>query len=87
MLEDVGLSLNLFKICVQHCCPGQQCCMMLASFEQALSDLLRVCWPHQLCYKMITTCSRLVNNWEQAVRTHLVAKLRDLYVYSWKQRQ
>jgi hypothetical protein len=22
--------------------------------------------------KMITTCSRLVNNWEQAVRTHLV---------------
>jgi hypothetical protein len=26
---------------------------------------------------MITTCSRLVNNWEQAVRTHLVPKLRD----------
>jgi hypothetical protein len=29
------------------------------------------------CYKMITTCSRLVNNWEQAVRTHLVDKLWD----------
>ena len=24
-------------------------------------------------YKVITTCSRLVNNWEQAVRTRLVA--------------
>ena len=27
--------------------------------------------------KMITTCSRLVNNWKQAVRTHLVDKRRD----------
>ena len=30
-------------------------------------NLLRVCWPHQLCYKKVTTCSRLVNNWEQDV--------------------
>jgi hypothetical protein len=30
------------------------------------NNLLRVCWPHQLCCEMITTCSRLVNNWEQA---------------------
>ena len=36
-------------------------------------------WPHQPCYKMITTCSKLVNNWEQAVRTHLVDKLRDFH--------
>jgi hypothetical protein len=28
---------------------------------------------------MITTCSRLGNNWEQAVRTHLVDKLWDVY--------
>jgi hypothetical protein len=28
------------------------------------TTLLRACWPHQPCYKMITTCSRLVNNWE-----------------------
>jgi hypothetical protein len=31
---------------------------------------------------MITTCSRLVNNWEQAVRTSLVDKLRDFYACS-----
>ena len=42
------------------------------------SDLLKqICWPYQPCYKMITACSTLVNNWEQAVRTHLVDKLRD----------
>ncbi len=38
MLEDVGLSLNLFKIVVEHRATllGQQCCtMLLASFEQA----------------------------------------------------
>jgi hypothetical protein len=29
------------------------------------------------CYKMITTCYRLVNNWEQTVLTHLVDKLWD----------
>jgi hypothetical protein len=28
---------------------------------------------------MITTSPRLVNNWEQAVRTHLVDKLWDFY--------
>ena len=37
MLEEVGLSLNLLIIFVQHCAIllAQQCCMMLASFEQA----------------------------------------------------
>ena len=43
----------------------------------------RVCWSRQPCYKMITTCSRLVNNWEQAVRTHLPNKLetsRNLFI-------
>ena len=39
MLDDVGLSLNLLKICVQHCATllAQQCCTMLASFELTLS--------------------------------------------------
>ena len=39
MLEDVGLSLNLLKIFVQHRATmlAQQCCTMLASFEQAFT--------------------------------------------------
>ncbi len=39
MLDDVGLSLNLLKIFVQRCATllAQQCCTMLASFEQTLS--------------------------------------------------
>ena len=38
MLEDVGLSLNLLKIFVQHRVTllAQQCRTMLVSFEQAL---------------------------------------------------
>ena len=46
MLDDVGLSLNLLKILIQHRATllGQQCCMMLASFEQALSFLRRSDW-------------------------------------------
>ena len=37
MLEDVGLSSNLLKIFIQHRATllAQQCCTMLASFEQA----------------------------------------------------
>ncbi len=36
MLEDVGLSFNLLKIFIQHRATllAQQCCTMLASFEQ-----------------------------------------------------
>ena len=39
MLDDVGLSLNLLQIFVQHFATllAQQCCMMLASFEQAFT--------------------------------------------------
>ena len=46
-----------------------------------LLQQLRVCCPHQPClYKMITTCSRLVNNWKQAVQwTQDVDKLWDFY--------
>jgi hypothetical protein len=37
--------------------------------------------------KMITTrqpaCIRLVNNWEEVVRTYLVDNLRDSYACSW----
>jgi hypothetical protein len=51
-------------------------------YQTCWNNLLRVCWPHQPCYKMIPTCSRLVNNWEQAVRTHLVVdKLWDFYAW------
>ena len=32
-------------------------------------------------YKMIATCSRLVNNWVKAVRTHLVDKLSGIFTY------
>ena len=41
MLEDVGSSLNLLKIFVQHRATllAQQCCAMLASFQQALKQL------------------------------------------------
>ena len=40
MLEDVGLSLNLLKIFVQHRATllAQQCCTVLASFEQPSSE-------------------------------------------------
>jgi hypothetical protein len=31
--------------------------LLTTCYEQTISDLLRVCWPHQPCYKMITTCS------------------------------
>ena len=59
------------------------CCHQLVTcrrYQTCWNNLLRVCWPHQPCYKMITTCSRLVNNWQQAMRTHLVDKTRDFYV-------
>ena len=38
MLDNVGLSFNLLKIFVQYRATllAQQCCTMLASFEQAL---------------------------------------------------
>jgi hypothetical protein len=38
-------------------------------------------------YNMITTCCRLVNNWKQAVRTHLEHKLWDFYASSWNTHQ
>jgi hypothetical protein len=50
-------------------------------YQACWNNLLRVCWPHQHCYKMIPTCSTLVNNWEQAVRTRLVDKLWDFYAF------
>ena len=39
LLDDVGLSLSLLKIFVQHRATllAQQCCTMLAFFEQALT--------------------------------------------------
>jgi hypothetical protein len=77
----------------------QACCHQLVTCRRcqtSWNNLLRVCWPHQPCYKMIllqddtnlfqtcllqgdTTCSRFVNNWEQAVRTYLVDKLWHFY--------
>ena len=61
------------------------CCHQLVTcrqYQTCWNNLLRVCWPHQPCYKMITTCSRLVNNWEQIVRRHLVDKLRHFHAYN-----
>ena len=58
--------INLLTTCYVLSCRRYQTCW---------NNMLRVCWPRQPCYKMITTCSRLVSNWEQAVQTHLVDKL------------
>ena len=46
MLEDVGLSLNLLKIFVQHRATlfAQQCCAMLASFEETFSYCSSIEW-------------------------------------------
>ena len=43
-------------------------CYVQTIYQTCWNNLLRVCWPHQPCYMMITTCSRLVNNWEQPNR-------------------
>ena len=53
MLEDVGLSLNLLKIFVQHRARllAQQCCAMLASFEQALGVCISL-HPNKLKKRM-----------------------------------
>jgi hypothetical protein len=62
------------------------CCHQLVTYrwyQTCWNNLLRVCWPHQPCYKIITTCCRLFNNWEQAVRTHLVGKLWGFYYLKW----
>jgi hypothetical protein len=43
------------------------CCHQLVTcrrYQTCWNNLLRVCWPRQPCHKMITTCSRLVNNWQ-----------------------
>jgi hypothetical protein len=40
-----------------------------------LAQIIQVRLYQDAEIKMITTCSKLVNNWEQAVRTHLVGKL------------
>ena len=47
MLENVGLSLNLLKIFVQQRATllAQQCCTILASFEQAFKSLENGCRP------------------------------------------
>jgi hypothetical protein len=61
---NFSVAINLLTT---HTCRRYQTCW---------NNLLQVCWPHQPCYKMIATCSRLVNNWEQAVRTHLCWQMR-----------
>jgi hypothetical protein len=49
------------------------------SSQVATSLLSSTCYVQTISDLMITTCSRLVNNWEQAVRTHLLEKLWDFY--------
>ena len=48
---DVGLSLNLLKIFLHHRTTllAQQCCTMLASFEQAFTPLLLL----RISYKIL----------------------------------
>ena len=31
-------------------------------YQTCWKNLLQVCWPHRSCYKIITTCYRLINN-------------------------
>jgi hypothetical protein len=40
-------------------------------YQTCWNNLLRVCWPHQPCYKMITTCARLVNNYRNKQCEHI----------------
>jgi hypothetical protein len=49
----------------------------ISDLLEQLVDSLLASSAHQPCYmqSMMTTCSRLVNNWEQVMRTHLVDKL------------
>jgi hypothetical protein len=57
-------------------------CYTYTSYQTCWNNDLNcmgVCWSHQPCYKMITTCSRLVTNWEQAVRKHLDDKLWEFH--------
>jgi hypothetical protein len=42
------------------------CCRLFNNLLRA--EYIRLCWPHQPRYKMITTCSRLINYWVQAAR-------------------
>jgi hypothetical protein len=51
----------------------------ISDLLEQLVDSLLASSAHQPCYMqdMMTTCSRLVNNWEQVMRTHLVDKLWD----------
>ena len=71
MLEDVRLSLNLLKIFVQHCATSlaQQCCTVLASFEQALTvdvclflmcKIVNTSYMHTFCFVENTKYIHLV---------------------------
>jgi hypothetical protein len=60
------VAINLLTTCYCTCRLYQTC----------WNDLLRICWPHQpACYKVITTCFRLANNYEHTVRIHRVGRL------------
>jgi hypothetical protein len=54
-------------------------CDVMELLEHLVASLLANLVTDQPCYKMTTTCSRLVNNLEQAVRTHLVDKPWELW--------
>ena len=45
-------------------------------YEPCVTDLLQL--VPTIDYKMITSCSRLVNDWKQAVRTRLVEPVRSI---------
>jgi hypothetical protein len=65
-LEHAGLTENFLATCKKTKYTGmlQACSRQLVTcrrYPTCWKNLLRVCWSHQPCYKiMITTCSRLV---------------------------
>ena len=63
------------------------CCHQLVTcrrYQTCWNNLLQVCWPHQPCYKMITTCSRLVNNNEGE---HILLTSCEILTYTRKNEQ
>jgi hypothetical protein len=83
LLQVDPVRLLWYRLFVTSCYELVVINLLTSCYVQTISacwnNLLRICWPRQPCYKMITTCPRLVNSWEQAVWTRLVDKLWDFY--------
>ena len=63
---------DVFALLVPSCCDkSETSCHHFVTRLMMVTDLLQV----------FPTCSKLVNNWEQALRTYLVDKLGDFYQF------